>query len=119
MIHADLSPLANHLWQSTLCAAAVWVLTLAFSKNRASVRYCLWLTGSVKFLVPFSLLVRIGSQFGWRTAPAIPQAQLVTVMNEISRPFACRVKFYHWQLRRGHPASFRWSYLACGFAASY
>ena len=25
----DLSPIANHLWQSTLCAAAVWLLTLA------------------------------------------------------------------------------------------
>ena len=54
---ADLSPLANHLWQSTLCVVAVWLLTLALKKNRAAVRYWLWLAASVKFLIPFSLLV--------------------------------------------------------------
>lgn len=31
----------NHLWQSTLFAVAAALLTLAFGKNRAQVRYCL------------------------------------------------------------------------------
>lgn len=68
MSFADLSPLANHLWQSTLCATAISFLTLVLRKNRAAVRYWLWLAASVKFLVPFSLLVSMGSQlqFGWR-----------------------------------------------------
>jgi beta-lactamase regulating signal transducer with metallopeptidase domain len=50
---ADLSPLANHLWQSTLCVVAVWLLTLALKKNRAAVRYWLWLAASLKVLIPF------------------------------------------------------------------
>jgi hypothetical protein len=39
MIPAYLSSLAKHLWQSTLFAAAAGLLTLAFRKNRAPVRY--------------------------------------------------------------------------------
>jgi bla regulator protein blaR1 len=88
MIPPDLSPLANHLWQSTLFAAAAWLLTLAVRKNRAAVRYWIWLTASVKFLIPFSVLVSIGSQLGWRSAPAITQPEFTIVMKEISRPFA-------------------------------
>ena len=87
MIPADLSPLANHLWQSTLFAAAAWLLTLAVRTNRAAVRYWIWMAASVKFFIPFSLLVSIGSQLGWRTAPAIAQPRFTNVMNEISRAF--------------------------------
>ena len=60
-------PLANHLWQSTLFAIAVWLITLTLRKNRAAVRHRLWLAASVKFLVPFSLLAGIGSHFQWET----------------------------------------------------
>ncbi len=70
MTYADLSPAANHLWQSTLFAAAAWLLTLAVRKNRAAVRYWIWLAASVKFLIPFSALGSIGSRFSWRTATA-------------------------------------------------
>jgi bla regulator protein BlaR1 len=59
------APLANHLWQSTLFAAAAGLLTLALRKNRAQVRYWLWLAASVKFLVQFSLLFSAGSYLGW------------------------------------------------------
>ena len=48
----------NHLWQSSLFVVAVWVLTLVLRTNRAAVRYWLWLAASVKFLLPFSLLVK-------------------------------------------------------------
>src|SRR5579871_4418759 len=57
----ELSPLANHLWQSTLCALVAWMLALLLRKNRAAVRYGIWLAASIKFLVPFSLLVSAGS----------------------------------------------------------
>jgi len=86
MTFADLSPVANHLWQSTLCAAVAWLLTLTLRKNRAAVRYSIWLAASAKFLIPFSLLVAAGSHLGWRTAPAIAQPQH-SIMDEISRPF--------------------------------
>src|SRR3984957_20723797 len=88
MTLADLSPVANHLWQSTLFAAVAWLLTLTLRKNRAAVRYSLWLAASAKFLIPFSLLVIAGSQVGWRAAPAIVQSQLSSAMDEISQPFA-------------------------------
>jgi bla regulator protein blaR1 len=87
MIDLDLSGLANHLWQSTLCVGAAWILTLALKNNRASLRYWVWLAASVKFLVPFGLLVSAGSQLGWRTAPAVPQRIIPVVISEISRPF--------------------------------
>jgi bla regulator protein blaR1 len=88
MILPDLSPLANHLWQSTACVAAVWLLTLALRQNRAGIRYWLWLAASVKFLIPFSLLVSAGAQLGWRQAPAIAPPQFSTVLDQIGRPFS-------------------------------
>lgn len=56
MIPSQLQSLANHLWQSTLFAAAAGLLTLSLRKNRAQTRYWLWLAASVKFLIPFSPL---------------------------------------------------------------
>jgi bla regulator protein blaR1 len=88
MIPADLSPLASHLWQSTLFAVAAWLLTLTVRKNRAAVRYWIWLAASVKFLIPFSMLVSVGSQVEWRSAPPITQPQFAGMLNEISRPVA-------------------------------
>jgi beta-lactamase regulating signal transducer with metallopeptidase domain len=54
----------DHLWQSTLFAIAIGLLTLAFRRNRARVRYALWFCASVKFLVPFSLMMWLGSVIG-------------------------------------------------------
>jgi hypothetical protein len=82
MISTDLSPFVNHLWQSTLFAVAVWLLTIMLRKNRAAVRYWLWLLGSAKFLVPFSLLVSLGGQLGWRSAPPTVRPQLAAAVTE-------------------------------------
>jgi bla regulator protein blaR1 len=84
---ADLSPLANHLWQSTLFAIVAWLLTLALRNNRAAVRYWIWLAASIKFLIPFSLLIEAGSLVSWRTAPALQQPRVSLVVDAISRPF--------------------------------
>src|SRR5579871_3408054 len=79
------APLANHLWQSTLFAAVAGLLTLALKKNRAQVRYWLWLAASVKFLIPFSLLVSAGSRLGWsKTSTAT--SGFTFVMEEMSQP---------------------------------
>jgi uncharacterized protein (TIGR03435 family) len=86
MIAGDLSPFGNHAWQSTLCAAAAWVLTLILKRNRPAVRYWLWLAASLKFLVPFSLLFSAGSALGWRSAPAATLPQIV-LPAAIGRPF--------------------------------
>jgi len=88
MTLADLSPLANHLWQSSVFAVAAWLLTLALRKNRASVRYWVWFTASVKFLIPFSLFVAIGNKFAWHSSPTITQPLFAGAINQISQPFA-------------------------------
>jgi RND family efflux transporter MFP subunit len=81
------APLANHLWQSTLFAAAAGLLTLPFRRNRAAVRHRLWLAASVKFLVPFSALIALGGHFQWRAASATPAHPISIVMDDIGRPF--------------------------------
>jgi uncharacterized protein (TIGR03435 family) len=58
--------LVNHLWQSTLVAALAWLVTLALRRDRAGIRYGVWLAASLKFLVPFSALTSLGERFGWR-----------------------------------------------------
>ncbi len=53
--------LTNHLWQSTLFAVAAGLLTVAFRGNKAQVRHWLWFSASMKFLLPFALLMSLGS----------------------------------------------------------
>jgi bla regulator protein blaR1 len=65
-IWAALSPaLGNHLWQSTRFALAAARLSLMLRKHPARARYWLWLAASLKFLVPFSFLVDVGSHLAW------------------------------------------------------
>jgi beta-lactamase regulating signal transducer with metallopeptidase domain len=56
-----LSAVINHLWQSTLFAVGVGVLTLMLRRHSAGIRFGLWSCASVKFLVPFALLAALGS----------------------------------------------------------
>lgn len=60
--------LLDHLWQSTLFAGFVLLLTLALSNNGARVRFWLWFAASVKFLVPFAALAALGESLS-RFAP--------------------------------------------------
>ena len=80
------SALMNHLWQSTLFVIVVWLATLALRKNSARVRCWLWTAGSVKFLVPFSMLVGLGERFQWRAASAAVQPAVSFVMQDILAP---------------------------------
>ena len=50
------------------------VSTLALRKNQARVRHHLWLAASLKFLVPFSLLVSLGSHLARLNGSADSQA---------------------------------------------
>ena len=88
MIFASLSALADHLWQSTVFAGVVYCLVLTLRKNRASVRYVLWLAASLKFLVPFSLLVSIGSPYESRTIAAVARPEVVSALEGVGRPFS-------------------------------
>ena len=80
--------MTNHLWQSTVFAVAAGLLTLAFRKNRAQVRYWLWFSASLKFLVPFSLLMSIGSHMEWTpVAKTVGTQAVTTAMVQIAQPF--------------------------------
>ena len=80
---------ANHLWQSTLFAIAAGLLTLLLRKHNARARHWLWRAASLKFLVPFSLLVTIGSRLS-PDAAAAPSVRPVIyfAMEEITQPFS-------------------------------
>jgi bla regulator protein blaR1 len=82
------APIANHLWQSTLFAAIAGLLTLLMRQNHASMRYSLWFLGSMKFLLPFSLLVYAGNHLAWSRTPPSTRPGLLFMMEEVSRPFA-------------------------------
>ncbi len=85
----DLAPtLGNHLWQSTLFAAAAGLLTFVLRKNHARARYWLWLAASVKFLIPFSLLVSIGTYLAWSHASPAADGGLYVAVEAISQPFS-------------------------------
>jgi len=80
--------LANHLWQSTLVAAAAGVLTLALRKHHARARYWLWLAASIKFLIPFALLVRLGAYFAWQRPTPPTSTGVYFAIEEVSQPFS-------------------------------
>ena len=83
-----ISELANHLWQSTLFAVAVGLLTLMCRKNHASVRYWLWFSASVKFFVPFTLLMALGDRLEWASsAPQIAAPAVSAAVAQVGRPF--------------------------------
>jgi bla regulator protein blaR1 len=86
--------MTNHLWQSTIFAVAAGFLTLAFRRNRAQVRYWLWFSASLKFLIPFSLLMSLGSYVKWTPAArTIAMPVLSSTMVQFTQPFPETVSF--------------------------
>ena len=116
-------PFVDHLWLSTLFVAAAWLLTLALQKNRAQVRYWIWFVGSVKFLVPFSLLVELGSLVPRHAAAPPVQAPWVVVVEQIGEPLTAlpavgaRVAVSSDGLSRTYFAVAALAVWGCGFAA--
>ncbi len=87
MCKAIAPALGNHLWQSTLFAIGAGLLTLFLRNNHARTRYLLWLTASVKFLIPFSLLAALGSHIAWWRSSAA-STLVYTAMDQFSQPFS-------------------------------
>lgn len=75
----------NHLWQSTLFAAAVAIAAMCLRRNSRRLRYWLWLAASVKFLIPFSLIVATGARV--HLPPDTPSFHATTVQ-QVSTYFA-------------------------------
>ena len=109
-------PMANHLWQSTLFAAVAGLLTLALRRNRAALRYWIWLAASVKLLIPLSILLAIGSGIEPRAMPM--RAVVPVAMEEITHPFTVVAS----PMMPASPAANPWpaillSLWICGFLA--
>jgi uncharacterized protein (TIGR03435 family) len=89
-----IAAVSNHLWQSTLFVLAAWFVTLALRKNGAHVRHAVWVLASVKFLVPFALLMRLGSALPSvapaPTAMTSPDATpgISVAVDRIAQPFS-------------------------------
>jgi bla regulator protein blaR1 len=117
----NLTGLLNHLWQSTLCGIVAGLLALAFRRNRAQVRYWLWFSASIKFLIPFALLISLGSYVHWAPARSVAAQSIPAVsvaMEEVGEPFPPTASFVQTA-----PGAIQWvpliilSAWACGFAA--
>jgi beta-lactamase regulating signal transducer with metallopeptidase domain len=79
--------LLDHLWQSSLFGCAAALLMLAFRRNGASIRFKILLAASLKFLLPFSLLVLLGAQLQWNARPAAgARSQWSVVATQIMQP---------------------------------
>jgi bla regulator protein BlaR1 len=111
----------NHLWQSTVFAVVAGLLTIAFRRNRAHVRYWLWFSASVKFFVPFTLLIALGSHL-----PGAPAAQKMAeraLAVRISQPFPDSWRSGLWSPSTPDTLTSSWPGLAvfgvwaCGFGA--
>ena len=83
----SLSPVADHLWQSTLFAASVWALTVALERHHARVRYWLWMAASVKFFIPFAALVTVGEWLAWES-PVYVRPEIPAVVTALGQPFS-------------------------------
>jgi beta-lactamase regulating signal transducer with metallopeptidase domain len=84
-----ISEVTNHLWQSTVFAIMAGLLTLAFRRNRAQVRYWLWFSASLKFLIPLSLLLTLGGYLGRsRAAKGIAVPAMTFTVVQAAEPFA-------------------------------
>jgi len=79
------SDLLNHLCQSTVIALLAWLLTIALRKNCARVRYAIWLSASIKFLIPFCWLSSLGAHWARRSVTHTGQA-FYFMVEEFSRP---------------------------------
>jgi bla regulator protein blaR1 len=77
----------NHLWQSTAFAAVAWGVTLLLRKNQARIRYGIWLAASVKFLLPFSLLIGLGGMLPRPQRPVVTMP-VYSAVDEVGLPFS-------------------------------
>ena len=112
---------ANHVWQSTLFAAVIALLAFTLRNYQARTRYWLWLAASAKFLIPFSLLLSIGSHLAWSLHPATSQPAMYAAFDQISQPFTDTVIPNTPIVRTAHPSALLPTALAalwlCGFIA--
>lgn len=78
--------IVDHVWQSTLFAVGAWLATLMLRSNRAQSRYWVWLAASAKFLIPFSLLVGLGTHLPHPSVAPSVRSEWVAAFQGFSQP---------------------------------
>lgn len=80
--------LVNHLWQSTIFVGIAWLIAISLRKYSARVRYWVWFAASIKFLLPFFLLIMAGEWLrSWLPAQSA-QPAVAGVFDQVAQPFA-------------------------------
>lgn len=82
--------LINHLWQSSCFVLLAGLVALALRNNSPKIRYWVWLSASLKFLLPFALLVGVGNLIP-RSAPkpVLGSAPVfLDVIVQVAQPFS-------------------------------
>ncbi|HXE65295.1 MAG TPA: M56 family metallopeptidase [Bryobacteraceae bacterium] len=103
--------IANHLWQSSGFALAGGLLAFVLRRNSPRVRYWIWLSASLKFLVPFALLVSVGSLIP-RAAPhtvSVPFPLFPNTVIQIAAPLSAAS-----DVTRAGPTELYWLPVALG-----
>ena len=80
-----IAALLDHLWQSTLFAVCVAALAMLVRRQAARLRFALWLTASLKFLLPFSALVSLGR---WLLPPVLVPGPVLAALEPAALPFS-------------------------------
>jgi bla regulator protein BlaR1 len=92
-----IAALTDHLWQSTLFVLAATLVAAALRQNGAHIRHRIWLIASMKFVVPLSLLMAVGSALpgtATEATGATPvRAELAATIELIAVPFTSESAF--------------------------
>jgi uncharacterized protein (TIGR03435 family) len=80
--------LGNHLWQSSIVTVVAWLLAWMLRKNQARTRYWVWMIASLKFLIPFSVLMSVGAWLGSTAAKPVARPALAAAMEPIAQPLS-------------------------------
>jgi bla regulator protein blaR1 len=84
------SSIVNHLWQSSCFALLAGLLAFLLRRNSPKVRYWVWLGASLKFLIPFALLVSLGSIVPRpaQHSPRVAAPVFPNTLVQIAQPFS-------------------------------
>jgi bla regulator protein BlaR1 len=84
-------PLANHLWQSTVFCAIAAGLALALKKNQARARYWIWMSASVKLLLPVAMFAGLASHWVQPRTAVVPATSVAySTVENFDEPFTSR-----------------------------
>jgi bla regulator protein blaR1 len=83
-----LRALGNHMWQTTIFGLCAVVLAISLRRAPAKVRSAVWLAASLKFLLPLSLLIAIGTLLAPARRPSSEvQSPSYYRVDAVSEPF--------------------------------